>query len=96
MCAEALGANNVSDPGSCCKREDDIALGWCTFEGSATDTRFASACDPTSPQFGTVNWALGTDGQLQEADPNAWRQSEEESGFCEVLGHVRPTRLSLQ
>lgn len=88
-CEDFLGAGNISRPASCCHQDDDIALGWCTQPGSASDPRYDSACSPWHPDFGTINWAVTEDGSLQEADPSYWKDVTHESGFCEVLGRVR-------
>jgi len=88
ICDSMLGNGTMSRPGACCKRDDDVAQGWCQSSAAAGSAHYASACDPTSPEFGTVNWAVAQ-GDLQVADARDWRQSEEESGFCELLGPVR-------
>jgi alkaline phosphatase D len=94
-CADFIGSDETG-PASCCSKDDDIALGWCTKASSRSDSRFGAACDPTNSTFGATNWALNAQGELRVAVGNSAKDAKDESGFCEVLGKVPNAAISKQ
>ena len=90
-CEDFLGLGNISRPASCCRKDDEVLRGWCAG-ASRSDVRYSAACDPWSYEFGSTNWVVGPDGELEVADPSRWQDVQDESSFCEVLGKVRRSR----
>ena len=91
-CENFLGGGTAAAPGACCRKDDDIALGWCTDAANEDDPRFSRVCDPTNPDFGEENWVVA-DGALRLSPGASVADAEADTGFCEVLGKVRCHQL---
>ena len=82
-------------PGSCCDKDDTIALGWCLQPANRAHPQFNAACTPSNSSYGMTNWYVDNAGGLREAGRGTFSETENEAGFCEVLGKVRACARAL-
>eukprot|EP00200_Dunaliella_tertiolecta_P004176 CAMPEP_0202341118 /NCGR_PEP_ID=MMETSP1126-20121109/2261_1 /ASSEMBLY_ACC=CAM_ASM_000457 /TAXON_ID=3047 /ORGANISM="Dunaliella tertiolecta, Strain CCMP1320" /LENGTH=624 /DNA_ID=CAMNT_0048931911 /DNA_START=143 /DNA_END=2017 /DNA_ORIENTATION=- len=110
-CKDFLVADEqgVNPGGSCCFRDEQRAA-WCEQDGSSSHPLFKAACDPTTPEFGTVPLVMSQKGksgeegwELRKARASdwdnpagIWQWLEEDSPICEMLGSQQRVWLEKQ
>ncbi|KAG2486941.1 hypothetical protein HYH03_014440 [Edaphochlamys debaryana] len=96
FCRDFLLDDGASGRGSCCTKDGDLAA-WCALPDSRSSPLWASACDPTSAQWGSGTLVLGADNRtlmgagdaLWDTEPGPlWSRlmQAHDSPVCEVLG----------
>ena len=60
-CQDFVGDGAV--PGSCCDKDDTIALGWCLQPANRAHPQFNAACTPSNSSYGMTNWYVDERGR---------------------------------